>query len=208
MKIADSILATIGCTPLVRLGKAFARAAPAVCTKLECFNPGGSIKDRAALAMILDAEATGALRPGGAIIEATAGNTGVGLALVAAVRGYRCVFVMPDKMSEDKIRLLRAYGAEVVITPTNVPPDSPESYNGVADRLSREIEGAWIAKRGMFLSAASLYSFWSGGSVTTYFVCSRSASSPCPVFFGSTLSDATWRLATRRMNSLYSSCLI
>jgi len=95
--------------------------------------------------MILDAERRGVLRPGGTVIEATAGNTGLGLALVAAVRGYRCIFVLPDKMSGDKVRLLRAYGAEVVITPTNVPPDSPESYNGVADRLAREIEGAWRA---------------------------------------------------------------
>jgi cystathionine beta-synthase len=93
--------------------------------------------------MILDAEHRGVLASGGTIVEATAGNTGLGLALVAAVRGYRCIFVLPDKMSEDKVRLLRAYGAEVVITPTNVPPDSPESYNGVADRLAREIVGAW-----------------------------------------------------------------
>jgi len=93
--------------------------------------------------MIEQAERRGDLRPGGTVIEATAGNTGVGLALIAAVRGYRCIFVLPDKMSDDKVRLLRAYGAEVVITPTNVPPDSPESYNGVADRLAREIVGAW-----------------------------------------------------------------
>ena len=95
------------------------------------------------LAMITDAERRGLLRTGGTIIEATAGNTGVGLAMVAAVRGYRCIFVLPDKMSAEKISLLKAYGAEVVVTPTNVPPDSPESYNGVADRLAREIPGAW-----------------------------------------------------------------
>ena len=93
--------------------------------------------------MIAEAERRGWLRPGGTIIEATAGNTGVGLAMVAAVKGYRCIFVLPDKMSGEKIRLLKAYGAEVVITPTNVPPDSPDSYNGVADRLAREIPGAW-----------------------------------------------------------------
>jgi cystathionine beta-synthase len=103
--------------------------------------------------MILDAELSGVLRPGGTVIEATAGNTGLGLALVSAVRGYRCIFVLPDKMSEDKVRLLRAYGAEVVITPTNVPPDSPESYNGVANRLAREIEGAWRA--GQFTNLAN-----------------------------------------------------
>ena len=111
--------------------------------KVESANPGGSIKDRVGVAMVEEAERLGRLQPGGTIIEATAGNTGVGLALVAAVKGYRCIFVLPDKMSGEKVRLLRAYGAEIVITPTSVPPDSPESYNGVADRLAREIPGAW-----------------------------------------------------------------
>ena len=106
-----------------------------VYVKVESGNPGGSIKDRVAVAMIADAERKGLLRPGGTIIEATAGNTGVGLAMVAAVKGYRCIFVLPDKMSHEKISLLKAYGAEVVVTPTAVAPDSPESYNGVADRL-------------------------------------------------------------------------
>src|SRR5207302_6715549 len=114
-----------------------------VAVKVEAMNPGGSVKDRVAMSMIAEAERRGLLRPGGTIIEATAGNTGVGLALVAAVKGYRCIFVLPDKMSSEKISLLKAYGAEVVITPTNVPPDSPDSYNGVADRLAREIPGAW-----------------------------------------------------------------
>ncbi len=141
--IAGSILETIGATPLIRLNRSAQHLAPSICVKAELFNPGGSTKDRIALNMILEAERRGELRPGGAIIEATAGNTGLGLALVAAVRGYRCIFVLPDKMSQDKVRLLRAYGAEVVITPTSVPPDSPESYNGVADRLAREIVGAW-----------------------------------------------------------------
>src|SRR5207244_8040789 len=109
-----------------------------VYVKCESLNPGGSVKDRVGLAMIADAEQKGLLRPGGTIIEATAGNTGVGLAMVAAVKGYRCIFVLPDKMSNEKIALLKAYGAEVVITQTSVPPDSPDSYNGVADRLSRE----------------------------------------------------------------------
>ena len=142
-RIASDILETVGTTPLVRLNRSVERLPPLICVKVESFNPGGSTKDRVALSMILDAEHRGALRPKGTIIEATAGNTGLGLALIAAVRGYRCIFVLPDKMSEDKVRLLRAYGAEVVITPTNVPPDSPESYNGVADRLAREIVGAW-----------------------------------------------------------------
>ncbi len=141
--ISESILESIGDTPLVRLEKSVKGLAPEVLAKIESFNPGGSTKDRVALHMIEQAERSGALRPGGTIVEATAGNTGLGLALVGAVRGYRCIFVLPDKMSEDKIRLLRAYGAEVVITPTAVPPDSPESYNGVANRLAREIEGAW-----------------------------------------------------------------
>jgi cystathionine beta-synthase len=143
--ILDNILDSIGRTPLIRLHRSVDKLAPAICAKVESFNPGGSTKDRVALNMILAAEKKGLLRSGGTIVEATAGNTGLGLALVAAVRGYRCIFVLPDKMSEDKVRLLRAYGAEVVITPTNVPPDSPESYNGVADRLTREIEGAWRA---------------------------------------------------------------
>jgi len=143
MSASESILETIGKTPLIRLKRSVQSLAPTIFAKVESANPGGSTKDRIALNMIEQAEKSGALKPGGTIIEATAGNTGLGLALVGAVRGYRCIFVLPDKMSEDKIRLLRAYGAEVVITPTAVPPDSPESYNGVANRLGREIEGAW-----------------------------------------------------------------
>jgi cystathionine beta-synthase len=139
----DSILDAVGHTPLVLLNRTAEGLQAKVAVKVEMMNPGGSVKDRVALAMIAEAEARGLLRPGGTIIEATAGNTGVGLAMVAAVRGYRCIFVLPDKMSAEKIALLRAYGAEVVVTPTAVPPDSPESYNGVADRLSREIPGAW-----------------------------------------------------------------
>jgi cystathionine beta-synthase len=139
----ESILRTIGWTPLVRLNH-LAKGLPAkVFVKVESANPGGSVKDRVAMAMIAEAESRGWLRPGGTIIEATAGNTGVGLAMVAAVKGYRCIFVLPDKMSNEKIALLKAYGAEVVITPTNVAPDAPESYNGVADRLAREIPGGW-----------------------------------------------------------------
>jgi cystathionine beta-synthase len=139
----ESILQAVGRTPLVRLRRLAEGLQAAVYVKVEAMNPGGSVKDRVALAMIAEAERRGWLRPGGTIIEATAGNTGVGLAMAAAVKGYRCIFVMPDKMSSEKIRLLKAYGAEIVITPTNVAPDSPESYNGVADRLSREIPGAW-----------------------------------------------------------------
>ena len=139
----DTILQSIGKTPLIRLRRLTEGLTASVYVKAELLNPGGSVKDRVGLAMINEAERRGWLRPGGTIIEATAGNTGVGLAMAAAVKGYRCIFVLPDKMSGEKIRLLKAYGAEVVITPTNVAPDSPESYNGVADRLGREIPGAW-----------------------------------------------------------------
>ena len=139
----ETILQSIGRTPLVKLGRVAAGLQALLAVKVESQNPGGSVKDRVALAMIVDAERRGHLRQGGTIIEATAGNTGVGLAMVAAVRGYRCIFVLPDKMSGEKIALLKGYGAEVVVTPTNVAPDSPESYNGVADRLAREIPGAW-----------------------------------------------------------------
>lgn len=139
----ESILQSIGKTPLVRLRRLTEGLKASIYVKVESQNPGGSVKDRVALAMVTEAERRGWLRPGGTIIEATAGNTGVGLAMVGAVKGYRCIFVLPDKMSAEKISLLRAYGAEVVITPTNVPPDAPESYNGVADRLAREIPGAW-----------------------------------------------------------------
>src|SRR5262245_21211859 len=139
----ETILQSIGRTPLVRLRRLTEGLQVPVYAKVESLNPGGSVKDRVGLAMIGEAERRGWLRPGGTIIEATAGNTGVGLAMVAAVRGYRCIFVMPDKMSDEKIALLKAYGADVVVTPTSVAPDSPESYNGVADRLAREIPGAW-----------------------------------------------------------------
>src|SRR3954467_12421330 len=139
----ETILQSIGRTPLVRLRRLTEGLKASVYVKVEALNPGGSVKDRVGLAMIAEAERRGWLRPGGTIIEATAGNTGVGLAMAGAVKGYRCIFVLPDKMSSEKVSLLRAYGAEVVITPTGVAPDSPESYNGVADRLAREIPGAW-----------------------------------------------------------------
>lgn len=139
----DSVLHAIGHTPLIRLNKVTEGLSCPIYVKMEAMNPGGSVKDRVGLAMITDAERKGLLKPGGTIIEATAGNTGVGLAMAAAVKGYRCIFVLPDKMAQEKISLLKAYGAEIVITPTNVPPNSPESYAGVADRLTREIPGAW-----------------------------------------------------------------
>jgi cystathionine beta-synthase len=141
--MGDSLLDQVGKTPLVRLQRLAEGLPASVWVKVESLNPGGSIKDRVGIAMIEEAERQGWLRAGGTIVEATAGNTGVGLAMAAAVKGYRCIFVLPDKMSDEKIRLLAAYGAEIVITPTAVAPDSTESYNGVADRLAREIPGAW-----------------------------------------------------------------
>jgi cystathionine beta-synthase len=139
----ENILQAVGRTPLIRLRRIGAEIASPIYAKVESLNPGGSVKDRIGLAMVEAAEKAGLLKPGGTIVEATAGNTGVGLALVAAVKGYRLIVVLPDKMSAEKIALLRAYGAEVVITATNVLPDSPDSYNGVADRLAREIPGAY-----------------------------------------------------------------
>ncbi|MEX0989241.1 MAG: cystathionine beta-synthase [Actinomycetota bacterium] len=142
-KVHDSILDLVGDTPVVRLSHIAAGVRPTILAKLEMLNPGGSVKDRIGLPMIEAAERTGALRPGGTIVEPTSGNTGHGLAIAAALRGYRCIFVMPDKMSQEKVALLRAYGAEVVITPTAVAPESPESYYRVADRLTEEIPGAF-----------------------------------------------------------------
>lgn len=143
MAVYNNILGAIGRTPLIRLNRIAAGVSSPIYVKAEFLNPGGSIKDRIGVAMIEAAEKEGLLKKGGTIVEATAGNTGVGLAQAAAIKGYRLIVVMPDKMSQDKIGLLRAYGAEVVITATNVPPDSPESYNGVADRLASEIPGAF-----------------------------------------------------------------
>ncbi len=128
MHYDKNILGTIGHTPLVRLNKVTRGIRPLVLAKLEFLNPGGSIKDRIGLAMIEAAEREGKVKPGGTIVEGTSGNTGVGLAIAAAIKGYRCIFVMPDKMSDEKVRLLRAHGARVVITPTAVEPDDPRSY--------------------------------------------------------------------------------
>ncbi|MCJ7672302.1 MAG: pyridoxal-phosphate dependent enzyme, partial [Acidimicrobiia bacterium] len=142
-QIADSLLDLVGNTPLVRLKRVASDLACDVVAKVELFNPGGSVKDRPAIAMIDEAERQGLLQPGGTIVEPTSGNTGVGLAIVAAQRGYQCVFVMSDKMSDEKVALLRAYGAEVVVCPTAVPPDHPDSYYSVADRLTNEIPNAY-----------------------------------------------------------------
>src|SRR5438477_5341497 len=138
-----TLLDLVGGTPIVRLDKLGRDVEPTLLAKLEHLNPGGSVKDRIGLPMIEQAEHDVRLRPGGTIVEPTSGNTGVGLAIAAAIKGYRCIFVMPDKMSQEKIALLRAYGAEVVICPTAVPPDSPESYYSVSDRLAEEIPGGF-----------------------------------------------------------------
>ena len=143
MRYANSLLDLVGNTPLVRLTKSTDDARGLVLAKVEYFNPGGSVKDRIAIRMVEAAEAAGELKPGGTIVEPTSGNTGVGLAMVAQAKGYKCVFVCPDKVSEDKRNVLRAYGAEVVVCPTAVAPEHPDSYYNVSDRLVREIEGAW-----------------------------------------------------------------
>ena len=149
MQVHESLIDLIGNTPLVRLRRVTrqlelgASAAPAVLAKVEYFNPGGSVKDRIALAMIEAAEASGELQPGGTIVEPTSGNTGAGLAIAAAEKGYKCLFVCPDKVAQDKISVLRAYGAEVVVCPGTVAPDHPDSYYSVARRLAAETPGGW-----------------------------------------------------------------
>src|SRR5947207_3521869 len=143
MRYVDSVLELIGDTPLVRLRKVVGDIPGLVLGKIGYLNPGGSVKDRIALRMVEAAEASGELQPGGVIVEPTSGNTGVGLAIVGQERSYRCVFVCPDKVSNDKIAVLRAYGAEVVVCPTAVDPSHPDSYYSVSDRLVREIPGAW-----------------------------------------------------------------
>jgi cystathionine beta-synthase len=143
----DSVLETIGQTPLIRLGRVGAGIRTPVLGKAEYANPGGSVKDRIGLAIIEAAERDGSLKPGGTVVEGTSGNTGVGLAIAAALKGYRCIFTMPDKMSQEKVRLLKAYGAEVVITPTAVPPDHPENYVIKAKQIVHDTPGAIMANQ-------------------------------------------------------------
>ncbi|MGZ4458811.1 MAG: cystathionine beta-synthase, partial [Nocardioidaceae bacterium] len=143
MDYVNSLLDLVGNTPLLRLSRTTDGARPLVLAKVEYLNPGGSVKDRIAMRMIEAAEKSGELKPGGTIVEPTSGNTGVGLAMVAQAKGYHCVFVCPDKVSEDKRNVLKAYGAEVVVCPTAVAPEHPDSYYNVSDRLVREIENAW-----------------------------------------------------------------
>jgi cystathionine beta-synthase len=143
MRVVESVVQLIGDTPLVRLRRVAGDLVTPVYAKIEYVNPGGSVKDRIAMAMIDAAERDGLLEPGGTIVEPTSGNTGVGLALIAQQRGYSCIFVVPDKVSQDKVNVLRAYGAQVEVCPTAVPPEHPNSYYSVSDRLAREVPGAW-----------------------------------------------------------------
>jgi cystathionine beta-synthase len=147
LNVHENILGVIGHTPLVRLKRVAHHVAAPIYAKLECLNPGGSIKDRLGLYIIEQAERRGDLKPGGTVVEATSGNTGVGLAIAAALKGYKTIFVMPDKMSNEKIMLLRAYGSKVVITPTAVAPDDPRSYYEVAKQLARETPNAILANQ-------------------------------------------------------------
>jgi len=144
MEVHKTILDVIGNTPLVQLNKVSQGLKPVILAKLENLNPGGSVKDRIGVAMIEEAERKGLLKPGGTIVEPTSGNTGVGLAMIASVKGYKMIFVMPDKMSEEKRAILRAYGAKVVVTPTNVAPESAEHYIKVAERLERETPNSYM----------------------------------------------------------------
>lgn len=143
MQFHDSMISLVGNTPLVKLNRVTEGLQATVLAKVEYFNPGGSVKDRIAVRMIEAAEQSGALKPGGTIVEPTSGNTGVGLAIVAQQKGYHCIFVCPDKVSADKINVMRAYGADVVVCPTAVDPEHPDSYYNVSDRLVRETPGAW-----------------------------------------------------------------
>jgi cystathionine beta-synthase len=147
LKVYDSVLETIGGTPLIRLSRVGAGIRTPIYGKAEYANPGASVKDRIGLAIIEDAERRGELKPGGTIVEGTSGNTGVGLAIAASLKGYRCIFTMPDKMSQEKVRLLKAYGAEVVITPTAVPPDHPDNYVMKAKQIVKETPGAILANQ-------------------------------------------------------------
>src|SRR3954453_8298331 len=142
-RVYPSVLDLVGSTPIVRLDRISRDVPGTILAKLEYLNPGGSVKDRIGMAMIEAAERDGLLKPGGTIVEPTSGNTGVGLAIAAARKGYRCIFVMPDKMSQEKISMLRAYSAEVVICPPAAEPDAPESYFSVSDRLAEEVPGGF-----------------------------------------------------------------
>ena len=147
LRVYDSVLETMGWTPLIRLTRVTRGIRSPVWVKAETHSAGGSVKDRIGMPIIERAERDGSLKPGGTIVEGTSGNTGVALAIVAALKGYKCIFTMPDKMSQEKVRLLKAYGAEVVITPTAVPPDHPDSYVMTAKRIAHETPNAILANQ-------------------------------------------------------------
>jgi cystathionine beta-synthase len=164
-KVYDNILQAVGDTPLVRLNRVTEGLAANVYAKLEYLNPGGSMKDRMAIRMIEEAEASGDLKPGGTIVEATSGNTGAGLAIAAAVKGYKCIFVMPDKQSEEKRAALRGLGAKVVVTPTDVQPDDPRSYYKVSRRIADETPGAWYANQYHNPANPKAHYLWTGPEI-------------------------------------------
>src|ERR1700733_1042250 len=147
LRVYDSVLETMGWTPMIRLTRVTRGIKTPVWAKAEIFNPGGSVKDRIGMPIIEKAERDGSLKPGGTIVEGTSGNTGVALAIAAALKGYKCIFTMPDKMSQEKVRLLKAYGAQVVITPTAVPPDHPDSYVMTAKRIAHDTPNAILANQ-------------------------------------------------------------
>ena len=160
MEYAKNILETIGNTPLVKLNSIIEDIEALVLAKVETFNPGNSVKDRMALKMIQDAEADGRLKPGGTIVEGTSGNTGMGLALVAIVKGYKLICVISDKQSKEKMDILRAVGAEVVVCPTNVEPDDPRSYYSVSKRLATETPNSWYVNQSIWQSVKCHCTLW------------------------------------------------
>ena len=165
MKTYKNVLEVIGETPLIELSRISKGVRPRIFVKAEFLNPGGSIKDRIGIRMLDEAERTGKIKPGGTIIEPTSGNTGVGLAQAACLRGYRCIFVMPDKMAQEKVRLLKAYGAEVIICPTNVAKESPESYYSVSDRLEREIPNSFQPNQYYNMENPQTHYDWTGPEI-------------------------------------------
>src|SRR6201988_2838378 len=147
MNYNDSVLSLIGNTPLIKLDRLNKGLKPLILAKMENLNPGFSVKDRIGISMIQAAEREGKLKPGGTIVEATSGNTGIGLAIAAALRGYKCIFTMPDKMSQEKVRLLKAFGADVIVTPPAVPPDHPDNYLMTAKRIAHDTPNAIFANQ-------------------------------------------------------------
>jgi cystathionine beta-synthase len=165
MHIVPDILKAIGNTPLVKLKRIVGENSATVLAKVEFMNPGGSIKDRMALYIIEDAEKNGLLKPGGTIVENTSGNTGIGVAIIAAIKGYKAIFTIPDKMSQEKIDLLKAFGAEVIVTPTDVPPDSPSSYYETAKRIAREIPGSFYINQYHNLKNTEAHYYTTGSEI-------------------------------------------